>query len=183
MDAPQTPEETASARNGLPRWLLRLVGLFVFLVFYPLMHAVLPWLLSWLAPRYGWTNDRPGLANLLGLVPTLAGAAGLYWILVTALRHWNRVPERVKLGLTPPYLLTHGPYAVTRHPIYVTIVTLWLGWTIFYGSLIVLAGFVVLALVALLLVPREERALERQFGEEYRQYKARVPRWLALPRR
>jgi protein-S-isoprenylcysteine O-methyltransferase Ste14 len=32
------------------------------------------------------------------------------------------------------------------------------------------------------IVPWEERDLEARFGEAYRAYKARVPRWLGLPR-
>jgi protein-S-isoprenylcysteine O-methyltransferase Ste14 len=181
VDAPQTPVGMPSPTVGKPRWLLLILVLCIFLIVYPLVHGVLPWLLSQLTPRYGWMEDRPVLGNLLGLLPALGGAAGLLWVLVTGLQHWDRVPQRMKLGLTPPYLLTHGPYAVTRHPIYVACLALWLGWTLFYGSVAVFVGFVVLAVVVRFIVPREERALEAHFGEEYRQYKAAVPRWLALP--
>jgi protein-S-isoprenylcysteine O-methyltransferase Ste14 len=60
----------------------------------------------------------------------------------------------------------------------------WFGWALFYGSIAVLIGFL-LFWVALnfMIVPYEERDLEARFGEAYRDYKARVPRWLGLPRR
>lgn len=37
----------------------------------------LPWAISLLTPRYGWTDGRPGFWNLVGLVPVLLGSAGL----------------------------------------------------------------------------------------------------------
>jgi protein-S-isoprenylcysteine O-methyltransferase Ste14 len=62
-------------------------------------------------------------------------------------------------------------------------VALWLGWAILFGGLVILLGLVVLTVVIILLVPREERGLERQFGETYRHYQATVPRWLGRTRR
>jgi protein-S-isoprenylcysteine O-methyltransferase Ste14 len=75
-------------------------------------------------------------------------------------------------------LVVSGPYRFSRNPDY-------LGQTLVAGGLglLLTAPWVLLALVpALLLVrygviAREERYLERRFGEEYRQFCARVNRW------
>jgi protein-S-isoprenylcysteine O-methyltransferase Ste14 len=63
-------------------------------------------------------------------------------------------------------MLTHGPYCRRRAPSVTVLIGVLLMWLIF----------------SLLIVLREERALEELFGEAYRAYKARVPRWLGLPR-
>jgi len=86
--------------------------------------------------------------------------------------HLGRTPERVELEWTPKYLLMRGPYVFTRNPMYVAELALWLGWALFYGSVPVFVGFVVLGVVMnFVAVPREERALEARFGEAYLQYK------------
>jgi protein-S-isoprenylcysteine O-methyltransferase Ste14 len=60
----------------------------------------------------------------------------------------------------------------------------WFGWALFYGSIAVLIGFLFwFALFNFVIVPREERDLEARFGEAYRAYKTRGPRWLGLRRR
>jgi protein-S-isoprenylcysteine O-methyltransferase Ste14 len=79
--------------------------------------------------------------------------------------------------------MTTGPYAYTRIPMYVAELALWLGWAILFGSVVILLGFAVLTVVIILVLPREERGLERQFGETYRHYQARVSQWLGRTRR
>ena len=75
--------------------------------------------------------------------------------------------------------MVRGPYRVTRNPVYLSGMVIWLGWVVVYGSVAVLIGFVVLwGSVALLVVPWEERQLEARFGDAYLRYKSRVPRWL-----
>jgi protein-S-isoprenylcysteine O-methyltransferase Ste14 len=142
---------------------------------------VLPWAISLLGPWYGWTDDSPAVWNLLGLIPVAVGVMGLFWLTVVGYALYAQVPERVELNWEPKILNTRGPYAYSRHPMYLTELALWLGWAALYGSIIVLAGFVVLCAVVSILAPREERALEAKFGEAYHQYRARVPRWLGLP--
>ena len=76
-----------------------------------------------------------------------------------------------------------GRVRVLAQPRYLFAGTLWLGLAIFLGSipiLVVLAGGVLLGNYV---VMREERTLERQFGEVYLRYRSAVPRWLGKIRR
>jgi len=100
--------------------------------------------------------------------------------MVVGLAHAARVPERVALDWSPKLLVKRGPYEFSRHPMYLAELALWFGWALFYGSLSVLAGFAVFAIVVSRLGPIEERALEARFGEQYRAYANDVPRWLRI---
>ncbi len=165
----------------MPRWLALIVSSLVWIVGVPLVHGGLPWWIASFGAHPGWTDAAPGVWNLLGLVPVAAGAVALVWVMRM---HLARMPEHVKLEWTPTYVLERGPYAFTRNPMYVGEILLWLGQAILYGSIAVLAVGVGLCLAMnFLAIPREERALEGRFGEPYRDYLKRVPRWLGRPRR
>lgn len=176
MSTPEIPDCERSNRISIPRWMALSLGLFVWLVAIPLAHGVVPWAISLLTPRYGWTEGRPALWNLTGLILVIVAAAGLIWIMVLG---FAQTPERVVIEWNSSFLLMRGPYAFTRNPMYVAELGLWLGWALFYGSILVLVGSAVLHMVVnYVVLPREERALEARFGEAYRQYKNTVPRWL-----
>ena len=72
-----------------------------------------------------------------------------------------------------------GPYRFTRNPMYVGLTLLYLGLTLWVGSLWPLLLLPV-ALFALqrFVIAREERYLEAKFGDQYLRYKARVRRWI-----
>lgn len=74
-------------------------------------------------------------------------------------------------------LKTEGPFAWSRNPIYVVSIFGMVGWAIVVGSafLTILLGIWSLLYVGAPFL--EEPWLERQFGEEYRNYKKRVPRF------
>jgi protein-S-isoprenylcysteine O-methyltransferase Ste14 len=166
----------------MSRWMMLAIGLVIWFVGIPLAHGVVPWAISLVAPRYGWIEGRAGIWNLLGLIGVIVGIALLIWVFMTGLLNFHRMPERVK-SFAAPYLLTSGPYAFTRNPIYVGELALWIGWTIFYGSVAVFITIAVLCVLGeLVVLPREERALEARFGEVYRQYKRTVPRWFGRTR-
>lgn len=76
-------------------------------------------------------------------------------------------------------IVTSGPYRFTRNPLYLGLALAYLGITLAVNTW---WGIVVLAPLLLIMhagvVRREERYLENKFGESYRQYRARVRRYL-----
>jgi len=172
MNRPNQHNRPPSKRVLLPHWVAFLLTPVVFV----LGHVALPRQLSLLSARHGWADARPGRLNLLGLLPIGAGFAGLVWCL-----HLHFVGARgsFEMEQTQHYLVVRGPYQVTRNPMYLSGILIWLGWIIFYGGLAVLAGAVVFwGSAASLVVPWEERNLETRFGEAYLRYKNSVPRWV-----
>ena len=81
-------------------------------------------------------------------------------------------------------LVTDGPNALTRNPMYLGMAGLLTAHALGLGrwrALLPVAAF--LAAVDRLQVVPEEEALRQLFGEEYAAYAARVPRWLGPVRR
>ena len=76
-------------------------------------------------------------------------------------------------------IVTHGLYRFTRNPMYIGFALWTFGIAVMADSLWMLAAVPIgLVLTDLLVVQREERYLERKFGEEYLAYKEKVRRWL-----
>ena len=165
-------DQAPSKRASVPWWMGFLTAL--------ILWEVSPWIISLLTPRYGWTVGRPGLWNLLGLIPVVAGTMGLFWTMVL---HFDQSPQGIEWELDKSYLLSQGPYAFSRHPMYLSELILILGWVVFYGSISVLIAAVISFLFFnYYAMPNEERVLEAHFGEAYRAYKSKVPRWFGKVR-
>ena len=75
-------------------------------------------------------------------------------------------------------LVTSGLYARMRHPQYVGFVLIMFGFLLQWPTLLTLAMFPVLVFMYAYLARREEADMEREFGDEYRRYAARTPRFL-----
>jgi protein-S-isoprenylcysteine O-methyltransferase Ste14 len=72
-----------------------------------------------------------------------------------------------------------GPYRFSRNPIYVAFSLLQLGiatWIDSVWLLVTLAGAI--AVMAIVVIPREERYMTRKFSDRYLDYKRRVRRWV-----
>ncbi len=76
-------------------------------------------------------------------------------------------------------IVTEGPFRFTRNPLYLGFTLAYVGVTLLVNSLwmVLLLPFV-LFLMTFGVIEREERYLERKFGEQYLAYKRRVRRWL-----
>ena len=77
------------------------------------------------------------------------------------------------------HMVTQGPFQYTRNPGYLSMAMIYAGIATIANAL----SAILLLPVALLVIQRgvierEERYLERKFGEEYLRYKARVRRWI-----
>ena len=72
-----------------------------------------------------------------------------------------------------------GPYRFSRNPIYLAFSLLHLGVAIWVNSLWLAATLIAaVAVMAWVVIPREEQYLERRFGAEYTDYKNSVRRWV-----
>ena len=76
-------------------------------------------------------------------------------------------------------LVTTGVYRFSRNPIYIALTAFALGAAFMVDSAWMVASIVPVFIVMNIgVIAREERYLEAKFGDAYRDYKARVRRWL-----
>jgi protein-S-isoprenylcysteine O-methyltransferase Ste14 len=74
-------------------------------------------------------------------------------------------------------LATTGPYARLRHPQYDGFVLIMFGFLLQWPTLVTLGMFPILVTMYVLLALREEREAEAEFGQAWREYAARTPRF------
>jgi protein-S-isoprenylcysteine O-methyltransferase Ste14 len=107
--------------------------------------------------------------------PIVAGVA----IMAVSTRNFARARTPVPSNQPVRALVTTGIHGWSRNPIYVGMFLIYVGIGIAAASPWMLLLAVPLVIVLRYgLVAREEAYLERRFGDAYRDYKARVRRWL-----
>jgi protein-S-isoprenylcysteine O-methyltransferase Ste14 len=115
----------------------------------------------------------PGRLAIGGLM--MASGLGLA---VVAERAFRRIGTNVGPWKPTLRLAADGPYAHTRNPMYIGLALFVAGLGVALASVWVLAMLVAAAFVLHYgVVKREERYLEQKFGEDYRAFKAAVPRY------
>jgi protein-S-isoprenylcysteine O-methyltransferase Ste14 len=130
----------------------------------------------WLVARFS-----PALAvNLPGRLGVALAAAGAV-IALAGVAEFRRVRTTVN-PLRPDRasaLVTSGIFRWTRNPMYLGLALALLGWAAFLAHPLAALGVPVFVVwMSRWQIPREERALEALFGEEFARYRTRVRRWL-----
>lgn len=113
--------------------------------------------------------------NMGFAVATLLGATTLFLLAVRSLRAAGTpVP-----GSKPTTAIVRaGPYRFSRNPIYLAFSLFQLGLALWINSLwMLIALFASIAVMSLVVIPREERYLASRFPSEYAAYKTAVRRW------
>lgn len=163
------PFRTFGQRYRVNRWAERLV----------LFSIELNLLLLWAMTRIVLGRDAPLVpqafepaAALLGVLLVWAGALFAIWAKF-ALGRGFTVSFAIKEGHA---LVTSGPYALVRHPIYTGILAVALGGALVLDSLLTLGFTVLLVMPFWFHTAIEESLLEQHFGDTWRAYRSRVSR-------
>ena len=120
----------------------------------------------------------------VAISPWARGAGVTIAIAGVALTIWGkRTMEAAGTNVRPDQpalaIVSHGPFAYTRNPLYLGVMGMFTGAGIALASPAFLTMLVPLFLVLRFgVVLREERYLDAKFGDAYRGYKARARRWI-----
>ena len=114
-----------------------------------------------------------------GILPGAIATAGAIALFVLSVRTFRAAGTPVPGNLPTTTIVRRGPYRFTRNPIYLAFSLLQIGLALLINSAWLLLTLVpAAALMAFVVVPREERYLEARFPLEYPAYKGSVRRWL-----
>lgn len=128
-------------------------------------------LLNWLLPLAA----LPAFRRTAALVFLLPGVLLMIWSNVLFRRaHTSLVPVKPSNAL-----VVQGAYRLTRNPMYLGLLCVYFAAALWFNVLwaLILLPVLVVAMQRMVIV-KEERYLERRFGDSYRQYRAQVRRWI-----
>lgn len=116
---------------------------------------------------------------------TISEVVGILFIIISlfflgkSLRQFFLTKNTVILIKPASSLQTTGIYSATRNPMYVGLAILYLGISCFIGNWWNFILFpLLLIIVQEFVIRKEEKYLQIEFGHEYKEYRAKVRRWI-----
>ncbi|NNL91722.1 MAG: isoprenylcysteine carboxylmethyltransferase family protein [Saprospiraceae bacterium] len=139
---------------------------------------LLPTMVAFVVPQIINQNSQWNFSeqNTFGLILLLLGSSILISCVVIfytsgkgTLAPWN----------PPKHLVQTGLYKYSRNPMYVGVLLIMLGWTLYYGSWNLMIYSFIFSVAFNIRVKRfEEPWLLENFGESWLKYKSEVRRWI-----
>jgi protein-S-isoprenylcysteine O-methyltransferase Ste14 len=126
----------------------------------------------------------PAAAIYSIFLPLKTGAAWLYTGLpIFVLSVVMTVMINISFATSPADKpVTKGFYRISRHPIYLSAALMYLGIGIACTSWVLLLCAVLWIVIFHIVIPAEECFLIDQYGDAYREYMNRTPRWIGIPK-
>ena len=117
-------------------------------------------------------------------LPLKTGTAWLYvGLTIFALSLVMYIVTTISIANTPANEpITRGAYRISRHPIYFSGFLLYIGMGIACASWVLLLCAVLWIVFWQIAVPAEERFLCEKYGDAYRKYMNKTPRWIGVPK-
>ena len=147
-----------------------LIGYIIGLALFVILIPYIMWKLS--------GSPQPGMAQtlILAILALLGIGLSIWSIVYMRLVGRGNPMDAFNHEVAPrtSQLLTRGPYAVCRNPMLLGVFIYYLGLLIYCWSWKATAVFIVYVTIMMVQVDREEKRLEQDFGEAYREYKART---------
>jgi len=148
-------------------------------LFYILSSAVFAafcwWIWKPLPINFSLNSRIIGL--VIGTPLLLCGIALIIWGRLTLGRHYFVSTSQRAVLFADQVLISTGPFAIVRHPMYLGILLVGLGGTLLYRTW-TMVFIIVMYLGLRLRARREEKAFAAAFGEQWQQYILSVPPWL-----
>ncbi len=120
-------------------------------------------------------REATSIYSIAGGTLVLIGVA----IMAAGARNFSRVDTPVPSNQPVRALVTTGIHGWSRNPIYVGMLLLYAGiGTAARSPWVLILALPLVIILRYGVIAREETYLERRFGDAYRDYKARVRRWL-----
>jgi len=118
-----------------------------------------------------WAQIRPAFI-VIGLLLAILGEL----LRINSVRYAGGATRTRNVGA--PSLVTSGPYARVRNPLYVANMMIYTGFALASGSLfpyLPVVAFMYFYFQYYMIVKLEEKTLDKLFGAEYTDYRRRVP--------
>lgn len=110
--------------------------------------------------------------KITGVVLTVLGLTGAIWARIYLGTNWSGYVTYKE----NQELVTAGPYRFVRHPIYASMILMFIGTILFYGVLFISVFFLIAAVNFIFRTKQEEKIMKKLFGERYLDYMKRTKR-------